>query len=256
MLALFGTECRGRVLNALAPHAQDGRESPRQGIHLSPEVNMKTLIQTLFATVVLVMLAIAPPAFSQTPDGLTPAEENVCDPLVDATPGLYGLCVAYCEAHDAELLSLYGDPNELNVPNQRILANYNKKKTESDPAMPCVLQEGGEEPLEACPCWTAVQLEEMMPPITNYDYNYPNACSASSSTVLENFEYQASGPAYQLAVYPYEGCAVSKFGGYVGGPPNGFSGLSPEEEDSCTTLLTNHARKYSNPGVVWDCFDQ
>ena len=216
---------------------------------------MKTPIHTLLYMVVLVMSAIAPPVFSQTLDGLTPAEESVCDVLVDATPGLYGLCVGYCEAHDADLLSLNGDPNELNIPNQRILANYNKKKAESDPAMPCVLQEGGEEPLEACPCWTAEQLEEMMPPINNYDYNYANACSASPSTVLENFEFGANGPAYQLAVFPFEGCVVSKFGGYVGGPPSGFSGMSSEEEDSCTTLLTNHAKKYSSPGVVWDCFD-
>jgi hypothetical protein len=256
MFALFWIHGRGGVPNALTSHAQEGRESPQHGIHMTSEVKMKTLIRSLLATTVLLMLAITPPAFSQTPDGLTPAEESVCDPLADATPGLYGLCVAYCEAHDADLISLYGDPNELNIPNQRILANYNRKKTESDPAMPCVLQEGGEEPLEACPCWTAEQLEEMMPPTTNYDYNYPNACSASSSTVLENFEYGASGPAYQLAVYSYEGCAVQKLREYVGGPPSGFSGLSSEEEDSCTTLLTNHARKYSSPGVVWDCFDQ
>ena len=37
---------------------------------------------------------------AQTPDGLPPANEGVCDSLQMAKPGLYGLCVAYCEALD------------------------------------------------------------------------------------------------------------------------------------------------------------
>jgi len=218
---------------------------------------MNKLFRTLTAIGVTTLLVATTPALAKTPDGLTPAEESVCDPLTDATPGLYGLCVAYCEAHDADLLSLYGDPNELNMPNRRILANYNKKKKESDPAMPCALEADVEdpEPELACACWTADQLEEMMPPASNFDANYPKACSAGGSTVVENFEFGASGPAYQLSVYPYEGCAVSKMGGFVGGPDEGFASLSSEEEASCTTLLTNHAKKYSTPGVVWDCFD-
>ena len=42
------------------------------------------------------------PATSQTADGSTPAQESVCSPLMGdgITKGLYGLCVAYCEAQD------------------------------------------------------------------------------------------------------------------------------------------------------------
>lgn len=217
---------------------------------------MKNLKRLVLTTSALLILAVSSPTFSQTPDGVTPAGENVCDPLTDATPGLYGLCVAYCEAHDADLFSPGGNLEELKMPDQRILANYNRKKKETDPAMPCVLDESGDDPLEECPCWTAVQLEEMMPPTANFDYNLPNACKASaSSSVLENYENGDDGRVFQLAIYAFEGCAVSNASGVSGGPPSGFASLTSEEENACMTLLANHARKYSITGIVWDCFD-
>jgi hypothetical protein len=85
-------------------------------------------------------------AVAQTPDGDPPAEESVCDPLLGPgiTPGLYGLCVAYCEAHDAD------DVSDLeavcNPSDDKILDNYNRKKTDMDPPMPCRQPD--------CPCWT------------------------------------------------------------------------------------------------------
>jgi hypothetical protein len=78
-----------------------------------------------------------------TPDGETPANEGVCDSLQGATPGLYGLCVAYCEAQDL-------DSFEKEPPRTKILANYNKKKQASDPDMPCMQI--------PCPCWTDAEL--------------------------------------------------------------------------------------------------
>ena len=39
------------------------------------------------------------PAFAQTPDGETPAQEDVCAGQVGAA---YGLCNAYCEAMDCD----------------------------------------------------------------------------------------------------------------------------------------------------------
>lgn len=199
-----------------------------------------------------VALVLALPAYSQTPDGMTPAEENVCDPLRSATPGLYGLCVAYCEAHDAEMISPQGDPNELNTPNQKILANYNRKKTESDPPMPCVVAE-----VEACPCWTSAELKEMEPPSGNYDHNLLHACRNTKSVVtLENYEFGAEGPGYQLSVYSHEGCYVRKDRFYQGGPAAGSLWASEEEEESCRTLLINHARAHKVDGLFWDCFEQ
>ena len=48
------------------------------------------------------LLLVTGTATGQTPDGDTPANEGVCDELIGATPGLYGLCVAFCEAQDCE----------------------------------------------------------------------------------------------------------------------------------------------------------
>ncbi len=108
-------------------------------------------------------LLTAAPVHAQTPDGETPAEETVCDALKadGITKGLYGLCVAFCEAQDhadenvpitAEDLEALED----NAPSGRILTNYNRKRDRAenpaDPPMPCILVE------EPCPCWTEAEL--------------------------------------------------------------------------------------------------
>ncbi|MFA7387365.1 MAG: hypothetical protein WCZ87_06860 [Thiohalobacteraceae bacterium] len=90
------------------------------------------------------MLSLSPAASASTPDGETPANEGVCDVLQGGTPGLYGLCVAYCEAQDLDMLETG------TVPNSKILANYRKKMRAGDPDMPCVQA--------PCPCWTAAEL--------------------------------------------------------------------------------------------------
>jgi len=80
---------------------------------------------------------------ASTPDGETPANEGVCDPLKGGTGGLYGLCVAYCEAQDL-------DSFEKEPPRSKILQNYNKKKQAGDPDMPCMQV--------PCPCWSGAEL--------------------------------------------------------------------------------------------------
>ena len=77
---------------------------------------------------------------SGTPDGETPANEGVCDVLIGSTPGLFGLCNAYCEAQDL-------DTFDKEPPRTKILENYNKKKQAGDPDMPCLQT--------PCPCWSA-----------------------------------------------------------------------------------------------------
>ncbi|MGI9330105.1 MAG: hypothetical protein ACR2QB_05260, partial [Gammaproteobacteria bacterium] len=59
---------------------------------------MKTIYS--FCSFVLIVVLSQVPVQAQTPDGETPAIEDVCDGLIGGTPGLYGLCVAYCEAQD------------------------------------------------------------------------------------------------------------------------------------------------------------
>lgn len=104
---------------------------------------------------ILLSLVLSPVAVAQTPDDEVPASEGVCDELrADGiTKGLYGLCVAFCEAQDHTSISDPITQQELDAlsasaPAGRILDNYNQKKTEADPTMPCVKVQ------EPCPCWT------------------------------------------------------------------------------------------------------
>jgi hypothetical protein len=89
--------------------------------------------------------------YGQTPDGETPANEGLCDFLWGGTPGLYGLCVAFCEAQDCDPDFSLEDPYENCLPSSpKLLEIYNQKKQDGDPDMPCVKPE--------CPCWTAEEL--------------------------------------------------------------------------------------------------
>jgi len=100
------------------------------------------------ATIIAGFAAVSGNAMAQTPDSEPPANEGVCDVLQQPgiTPGLYGLCVAYCEAQDL-------DTFDKEPPNTKILGNYNKRKQASDPAMPCVKT--------PCPCWSAAEMDSI-----------------------------------------------------------------------------------------------
>jgi hypothetical protein len=106
-----------------------------------------TQLRVSLATAAAVMLTgLLSIAVAQTPDGETPANEGVCDVLIGATPGLYGLCNAYCEAQDL-------DTFEKNPPNEKILANYRKKMNAGDPDMPCIQV--------PCPCWSQEEIDSI-----------------------------------------------------------------------------------------------
>lgn len=93
----------------------------------------------LMALLALVCMAFGSPLQAQTADGVTPADEDVCDALRDGdyTKGLYGLCVAYCEAE---------------ARSDAVLENYERKRQEGDPDMPCITDSN---PAPTCPCWTS-----------------------------------------------------------------------------------------------------
>jgi len=106
--------------------------------------HLSVIFVTLGLFLVSGLVITSRPVMAATPDGETPANEGICDSLkTNATPGLYGLCVAYCEAQDL-------DSFDKGPPNIKILANYNKKKQAGDPDMPCVKV--------PCPCWTDAEL--------------------------------------------------------------------------------------------------
>jgi len=116
---------------------------------------------TQLLTVVLVLSIMSIVVHAETLDDQTPAEEGVCDPLKadGVTKGLYGLCVAFCEAQDfasvdvplteKEILALLNDR-----PSGKILENYNKRKTETDPEMPCIVPK----PDSQCSCFTEEEI--------------------------------------------------------------------------------------------------
>ncbi len=108
----------------------------------------KLRLAMVAATAVIIAgLFSATVVVAQTPDGETPANEGVCDSLIGATPGLYGLCNAYCEAQDL-------DSFDKNPPNEKILANYRKKMNAGDPDMPCIQV--------PCPCYSAEELDSII----------------------------------------------------------------------------------------------
>jgi hypothetical protein len=105
-----------------------------------------------FSLFVLGLLLACGTSFAQNPDGETPANEGVCDDLHWATPGLFGLCVAFCEAQDCALEFGMDDPFANCRPSSpRLLEIYNRKKQPSDPPMPCIHEVG-------CPCWSQEEL--------------------------------------------------------------------------------------------------
>jgi hypothetical protein len=156
---------------------------------------MNKKINFILTFIFSLMLATVPPnIFAQTPDGETPHMEEQCDVLLDATKGLYGLCIAYCEAQDAPTdLSSQEKFENLPIPNKKILANYDKKKKETDPNMPCVSYADD----SACPAWTYDQLELVGL------YGYPNR--------RNDWSIYAEGPLgqYESNFYDHEWLSVS-----------------------------------------------
>jgi hypothetical protein len=85
----------------------------------------------------------------------TSAQRGLCESLKASgvTPGLYGLCVAYCEALNCPdtTAGVERPAAVCEAPDPGILRSYNKKKSQTDPTMPCVQQ-------NLCPCWNAEEL--------------------------------------------------------------------------------------------------
>ena len=69
-------------------------------------------------------------AYGQTADGVTPAEESICDKAV-YTGALWGLCNAYCEAMDCDSKAV----NAADVACAKVLDNFISKSGGKEP--PC-----------------------------------------------------------------------------------------------------------------------
>lgn len=97
----------------------------------------KTSLLTALPILGVVLALSAGPAQAKTPDGKTPAEETVCDAEIGAG---FGLCNAFCEAMDCDLLPLFGGDGDV-LPNAseraclKTLDNY--IKLTGNTAFPC-----------------------------------------------------------------------------------------------------------------------
>lgn len=136
---------------------------------------IKNYLSIIIIAILVGLITIPQQSFASTPDGETPAQESVCNGLKTdgVTKGLYGLCVAFCEAHDAASLSTQVTVEELAelfeaTPSGKILERYNQKRSETDPTMPCINVNEGQ-----CSCWNSEQItaldgvvnsSELMPP--------------------------------------------------------------------------------------------
>jgi hypothetical protein len=127
--------------------------------------------------------------WATTPDSETPANEHVCDELQSATPGLYGLCVAFCEAQDVEVFETDGlDLLKHDPANPKLLDVYNKKKQEGDPDMPCVKIEDPN--LPDCPCWSQEELDKTFTRTASAGQRDSDQCfSISSPPAVKEIHY-------------------------------------------------------------------
>lgn len=103
----------------------------------------KTTILSVCAIIALALVLGTGPALAKTPDGKTPAEETVCDGEIGAG---FGLCNAFCEAMDCDLLPIFGGdgdplPNASEKACLRTLDNY--IKLTGNTAFPCQCPEPG-----------------------------------------------------------------------------------------------------------------
>ena len=118
--------------------------------------NTKTLLTALTTIMAFGLLTVSAPVLAQTPDGLTPANEGICDDLAGEKSGLYGLCVAYCEAQDLQETPPNADDiddaTKAALHAEKLLGVFDKKAGPDGPRMPCVTYEN------LCP-WTLDELE-------------------------------------------------------------------------------------------------
>ena len=77
---------------------------------------MRTVLRVTL-TALFCLAFLVPSTMAKTPDGLTPAEEIVCDGLEGAA---FGLCNAYCEAQDCDIL----DPERASC--ERLRTNFER----------------------------------------------------------------------------------------------------------------------------------
>ncbi len=194
---------------------------------------MRNQLKTTVFLILLAAFATTAALQAQTPDGETPANEGVCDDLQFASPGLYGLCIAFCEAQDCEPDFTLEDPLANCSPSSpRLLDIYDRKKKAADPDMPCIQQ-------TACPCWTQEELDGLRYPVPG-DFS---SCRGQDSGFLPNWQINFFDGGQRI--YSTVVGVNSDFCVYVDLCQDGsctnsnrrFFGLTPEEAAACQAQM-------------------
>jgi hypothetical protein len=163
----------------------------------------------------LFLLLVSLFVFFSSPLAAAPANKGVCEDLKakGVTKGLFGLCVAYCEA---------------GANSEQVLENYNRKKKDGDPAMPCL---EAQEPVLGCACWNTLTRDEI-----GVD-QVPVGCTLDPSGDFiayqsdTNFEYLAAAEGTCTHFNIVTGANVS------------VQGLEPEQEDQCRLEILDLAER-------------
>ncbi len=160
-----------------------------------------------------------PLAAAGTTVGAAPATEGVCDGLKapGITKALFGLCVAYCEA---------------GANSERVLDNYNRQRTGSDPAMPCL--EVKADTLD-CACWNTLTMEDIG---VGQD---PALCALNPSDPLSDLIfYQGSTDVEFLSA---SDGACMHYNSASTPALVDMQGLSPEQESQCRSEILDLAAR-------------
>ncbi len=119
------------------------------------------------------------------------AEPNVsvCDELQGTTKGLYGLCVAYCEAQDCAP-TIDVTTGELTFgkncgpSSAKTLAKYNSRLEPGGPPMPCV-----NVGVDECPCWTEAEIDLVADLSVLFCQDSPTRSLLWGRDATENLDY-------------------------------------------------------------------
>lgn len=185
-------------------------------------------------------------AVAETSKHQAMGREGICDALRGATPGLHGLCVSYCEAHDCVVTD--GAVHCDKPPSAKILEQYNRLRTDDDPQMPCIL------PDSACPCFNAATLEQLnlvrMPDQCVDNLDLSGSVNIITCTSVNSFACNVLFVAFgsvQVVNYPDSQPACAYLEAEDGDRKN--LEITSQQAAACSELLQEFGRKGG-----WECF--
>ena len=183
----------------------------------------KTLFVLSCCCVVLLAPAVTPARSSQN--------AGVCDGLIGATPSLYGLCIAFCEAQDCVPDYTVADPFGHCTPaSARLLDLYNQRKQPTDPPMPCV------QVSSACPCFDAEDVAAIPTPYDQCIVDFSFGGNELTTNIIFNTETNGTGA--EQTIGPFS--SFCSFGNGLVDPPIFVSlETTPEQAQACRQLLVD-----------------